>query len=340
MPPIKILRADEPITVKRIVKTIYGPPGVGKSTLGNTAAKPLVLDFDNGAHRAALRQDIVPVSSWQDVVSINADDLAEYETVVIDTVGRALDFLSADIISSDPKMGRAGSLTLQGFGQLKTRFSAFLRHLIMMDVDVVLIAHSEEQHKGDDIITRLDAHGASKNEVHKCSDVMGLVAIDGGRRVLRMSPTATSYGKDPAGLGDVAIPSCEGGSSALAIVIQTVKDHLNQQSAAVLEAKKEQDTLVVTWQEMDAELLTSEAKRLSEENAPKRLKAALMQVAKEAGMTWDREAGEFVPPAEDEHKEGEQEQLDLTAMRLDEPRGDQAALAVKAEDDDPEWGQD
>ena len=60
---LKILSAAEPITVDRITLALYGDPGVGKTTLAFSADKPLLFDFDNGAHRASNRKDTVRVAS-------------------------------------------------------------------------------------------------------------------------------------------------------------------------------------------------------------------------------------------------------------------------------------
>ena len=117
---LKIIKRDEPIEVKQIVSTIYGAPGIGKTSTAFTAEKPLLLDFDAGAYRSANRQDCVQPQMWDDVLNITADDLKPFKTVVVDTVGRALDMLTAYIVEQDPKMKqRGGELTLKGYGRLK-----------------------------------------------------------------------------------------------------------------------------------------------------------------------------------------------------------------------------
>ena len=109
---LKIVKASEPMPVANIVLTIYAAPGLGKSTLGFTAEKPLMLDFDKGAYRAGNRGDAVTVVKWADVEAMTPDDLEPYATIVVDTAGRALDAMGVDITGKNPKAGRGGNLTL------------------------------------------------------------------------------------------------------------------------------------------------------------------------------------------------------------------------------------
>src|SRR5262245_54257782 len=125
--PLRITPPSEPIATTSLIVTLFGQPGIGKSTLAYSAPKPLLLDFDGGAQRAAGRKDTVRVHSWADVADITAADVAPYETVALDTVGRALEFLAAELVKSNPKLGRStGELTQQGYGALKSAFAQWL----------------------------------------------------------------------------------------------------------------------------------------------------------------------------------------------------------------------
>lgn len=234
---LKITRAADPITVDRLNMVIYGPPGIAKTSLAFTTEAPLLLDCDMGSHRAANRKDVVRVESWSDIAGITIEDLVPFKTVIVDTAGRALDALTADIIRINPKHGRGGALTLQGYGELKSRFTSFLKMLNSFGKDVVLIAHMDEQRNGDEVIERLDVQGGSKGEIYKAADAMGRLVIDNGQRWLRFSPTDAAFGKNPGQLEPLAVPHFESPEfdGFLGRVIQQTKDKLN----ALTEAQKE-----------------------------------------------------------------------------------------------------
>jgi len=240
---LKILRAEEPITVEHLVIVIYSAPGLGKSTLAFTAEKPILLDFDKGCYRAANRKDSVTVDSWADVSGITSEDLAPFSTVVVDTAGRALDFLAADIISKDAKKGNGGALTLQGFGVLKGRFTSWLNALKILGKDVVLIAHASEEKKGDDILERLDIQGGSKGEIYKSADAMGRLYLVNGKRTISFSPTDTAFGKNPGNLPPVLIGDVDTHPDTLAGIISSIKTTLNK----LTEVQRKRQNEISDW---------------------------------------------------------------------------------------------
>jgi hypothetical protein len=297
---LKILKAEEPITVNQLVLVVYGSPGLGKTTLGFTAEKPILLDFDRGAYRAANRGDSVQVESWADVADIEAEDLAPFKTVVVDTAGRALDFLTVDIIKKNAKHGNGGALTLQGYGVLKSRFSAWLNMIKLMGKDVVLIAHSSEDKKGDDIIERLDVQGGSKGEIYKSADAMGRLYLVNGKRTLSFSPTDTAFGKNPGCLEALRVPEVTKDPLFLAGVTHSIKDKLN----AMSDEQLKQQSQIADWMTVLAEAkepehfnqLINEVKGADKTLAP-RFKGALHKAATEAGMTFDKAQAQYVRAA-------------------------------------------
>lgn len=292
---LRIIRSTDPITVTRLNVCIYAAPGLGKTSISFTADKPLLLDFDRGAHRSANRKDTVQVERWEDVAHITAEDLADFNTIVVDTAGRALDTLTPDIIRRNTKMGRGGSLTLQGYGQLKSEFVAWLKHLNTLGKDVVLIAHMDEQRNGDEIIERLDVQGGSKGEIYKAADAMGRLSIRDGRRMLNFSPTDAAFGKNPGHLEPLEVPHPERDPQFLAGVIQQIKDRLN----AMTEEQREAQATLEKWRETLADVEDADGINgliESAKGSTRAVQVLLNDRATALGLTFDKKAGEYAAP--------------------------------------------
>ncbi|PHM53494.1 ATP-binding protein [Xenorhabdus hominickii] len=245
---LKIIKATQPIEVKNLITCIYAPPGLGKTSMAFTAASPLLLDFDKGAHRSQFRKDTVQVSGWGEVEQIAESDLTPYQTIVVDTAGRALDCLAAELIRKNPKFkGYGGQLSLQGFGALKAGFSGWLNLLKSFGKDIILIAHMEEKQVGEDLVERLDIQGGSKGEIYKVADVMGRIRIEGtgssAKRMLDFNPSASGFGKNSAQLPVQEVPHFSTSPDYFAEIIQTTKDELNKQSE---EARQAQEALALS----------------------------------------------------------------------------------------------
>lgn len=306
---LRIIKETDPIAVEQLALCIYAPPGVGKTSLGFTAEAPLLLDFDKGSYRSKNRKDAVAVDSWADVASISADDLKSYKTLIIDTAGRALDSLTVDIIQNSPKLGRGGALTLQGYGELKARFIAYTKLVRSFGLDIVLLAHSDEQRNGDDVIERLDMQGGSKNEVYKVADVMGRLSIKAGKRVLNFNPTDTAFGKNPAGMPELPVPDPAVEPGFLAKVIADTKAALNAQTEGQLKAASE----LADWQTKFDELQDADGFNgmigTVSERASDAVKTnagrLLVKVGKAKGLTFDTKAKTFSAPVPEKKKEKE-----------------------------------
>lgn len=292
---LKIIKSSDPITVERINLCIYGQPGVGKTSLAYTAATPLLLDFDQGSHRAANRKDSVIVHAWEDVTQITAEDLAAYSTVIVDTAGRALDALTADIINRNPKMGRAGALTLQGYGALKAEFIAWLKLLNSQGKDVVLLAHMDEQRNGDDIIERLDVQGGSKGEIYKASDAMGRLAIRGGKHTLNFNPTDAAFGKNPGQFEAMEVPHPDKEPLFLAGVIQGIKDKLNTFTEEQAKAQEKLESWRKAISDFDTvDSFNDQLKAIRKE--PKSVQVLFADAAKAKGYIFDKKADAYTAP--------------------------------------------
>ena len=303
---LKITRAEEPLGVSRIVMTLMGEPGVGKTSTAFTATKPLLLDCDKGAYRASNRGDSVQVETWTDIAEITPEDLADYETVILDTGGRALDHLSAHIISIDGKMARkSGALTLQGYGALKTIFKTWLDRLITTcDVDVVILAHAVEENRDEQVKVRVDMQGGSRDEIYKMSDQLGFLSMVNQRRWLSYDPSEAGFGKNAGMIEAGWVPHPSESPTLLGDHITQLKRHLNEAT----EAQKQETERLAQLQEYiskigTAEELTVLVLKMIETKAKRPDRKMAANRAEELGFAWD--AGEKEFKALDEETEPE-----------------------------------
>jgi hypothetical protein len=207
--------------------------------------------------------------------------------------------LSQDIIAENPKMGRSdGSLSLQGYGALKSRFAAWQSLLRTQGKDIVLICHMDEQKNGDDIQERIDAQGSSRNEIYKSSDAMCRIRLDNkDQRYLDFDPRQGGFGKNPAQLPKIPILPLKDHPDYMAKVIAQIKGALNRLTEEQADAVKEQALWKICVTEA-ADLPT--INQLVELSKEKKLsagqKALLMDRAKVLEFTFDKAAGLFVAP--------------------------------------------
>lgn len=181
---------------KNLVMMVYGEPGQGKTTLALSAPSPVLIDTDGGVGRtlAAHRCPTVQVSRWEDVNGA-LDEIANlpFRTIVVDTVGKLLDYMSEFITRNDPKMRkRDGSLSLQGYGQRKSMFRDFIKRCMLMGRNVVFVAHASEEKAGDDYVVRPIVGGSSMNDIMGELDLLGLLVNFGGKRLLLWGNDGTS----------------------------------------------------------------------------------------------------------------------------------------------------
>lgn len=269
---LQAIDSSDPIRIESVVIHVFGDPGVGKSTLANTSGDKVVMfDFDGAAHRSVGRQRILRVSSWADMEDgLNHEWVRECDTLVIDTVGRALELLSEDIIRGDGKLGSAlTGLNQRGFGVLKARFLPFFSLVRKLRKDVLLVSHAKLDKDRDGNKTAYpDIVGGSAGEVFKVSDVIGYLSVVGGRRTLDCNITDGHIGKNPAGWRPLEVPNHQQGPRFLARqVIAPLKEHLNtlsEEQAAVIAAVSHWQATVESA-EATPEALTALIPRLDEE---------------------------------------------------------------------------
>ena len=286
---------------RHLVIVLYGPPSVGKTSIGLTASRPKLLDADGGSHRAPIRfrfddDMIAEVNVWDDISNPEPSDFAGSDTAVVDTAGGLLDKIAAHIIRSDPKRGSSGTLDLKGYGILKGAFVGWLNRLRECGVDVVLLAHGAEEQRGDDMVDRIIAAGSSKQEIYQQADLIGRMYVESdGARWVAFDPTAGSFGKN-CGMEKRRLVDPLQAPTQLADIVNEARVRINE---AVLDDQDEvvRLTTLQQWagQQNTPQLMTAAVRRALDPAKPAADadKRILWEHAKRLGFHFSRTAQSF-----------------------------------------------
>jgi hypothetical protein len=162
----------------------------------------------------------------------------------------------------------------------------------------------QEEKQGDDLIERIDAQGASKNEIYKSSDAMCRIQIgQRGERFLNFDPREGGFGKNPAMLPRLPFPNPKDNPVFLASVIAQIKSTINHMTAVQAETVKETEEWAEAMKECDTVgSFNANILPLMKERS-KEFKAFAAAEAKKRGYHADKATGVYVDPkaAEVEH---------------------------------------
>lgn len=190
-----------PTTVKMM---IYGQAGMGKSTVALSAPKPLLLDFDNGVKRMNMAHleniDTVQVTSWNDVQLVLQEDLSVYQTIVVDTIGKMMDFIITY------KCGTRQP-SIRDWGGINAEFSWMTRTLSSLKKHIIFVAHRDTRKEGDDTVFIPALREKSYNSIVTELDLLGYLEMKSERgvqrRTITFDPTSRNDGKNTCNLPSV-----------------------------------------------------------------------------------------------------------------------------------------
>lgn len=207
---MSLIRKAEQLEINPKIKAlIYGQAGMGKTTLALSAPKPLLFDFDGGVHRVHFGHlkgvGTVQITRYQDFIDVlDKEDLSPYETLVIDTGGKLLDYMAEHIVRRSPKLGRQnGMLTLQGYGERKAMFTSIVKKVSVMGKHILFVAHRETKQEGDDLIYKPIFGGSNYDSLITELDLVGYMEANGRNRTITFDPTSRNDGKNTCNLPSV-----------------------------------------------------------------------------------------------------------------------------------------
>lgn len=204
---MSLIRKPSEIEVQAMLKLlIYGQAGMGKSTMALSAPKPLLIDCDNGIQRVNIAHlsDVLQVKNYDEILEVLKEDLSAYESIVIDTGGKLLDFMALSIIAKNPKLGKSnGALTLQGYGERKGEFIQFCKLVSSLNKHLIFVAHRETNKDGDNTRYTPLFGGSSYDSLVTELDLVGYLEANGRKRTITFDPTDRNDGKNTCNLPSV-----------------------------------------------------------------------------------------------------------------------------------------
>jgi hypothetical protein len=127
--------------------TIYGPHGIGKSTLASQFPEPIFIDTEEGTSHLAVNRILAGdyTSLCQALDELRITDLP-CQTVIVDTIDRVEGFLRAEVCREHRITGMEGLTYGKAWVFLSEKFAKFIsRHLdplIAAGIHVVIVGHS------------------------------------------------------------------------------------------------------------------------------------------------------------------------------------------------------
>lgn len=213
---MSLFKKPSELTAKAgIVAMVYGSPGSGKSTIACSAPNAVMIDTDggvmriNGAHQVPTLQ----VTKWEEIVDAMKEvkESAEIQTVIIDTVGKMLNYMEEYIkrtaTGKRVEVNRDGTLSLKGYGVRKNMFIDFIKGITTLGKNVIFVGHDKEETRGDETVVRPEVGGSSTNDLMKELDLVGYMEMNGNIRTISFTPTDRYYAKNTCDMpGIIPIP--------------------------------------------------------------------------------------------------------------------------------------
>lgn len=306
-----IRQPSEMVNVEKKIRIlIAGFPGIGKSTLALSAPNPLWVDVDRGFDRveAQYRKAVTQPQTYEELLEdLKPNNLKDFETIVIDTGGQMIKFMTPYVIRKNSKNGQYdGSLSLKGYGAVGREFERLSNYCAYeLNKNLVIVFHAKEEKDGDVTRLRLLVEGQTKDNVWQPMDLGGFIEMQNGKRVIGFTNCDKYYAKGTHGIkGIYNIPELNGGKNTfLTDLFAEVNENIKKETEIAEEQKALYDGIMNQGTDFvntveNAETANKALKFLnSQENiltSKKELKSMLYEKTKSLNIKWDSKKGAFI----------------------------------------------
>lgn len=287
---------------------IAGYPGIGKTTLGLSAPKPLLIDVDFGINRvmASVRKDFIQPESYEELLNDLKGDLSDYETIVVDTGGKLLDLMKSYVIRNDIKNAKKdGTLSLQGYGAVGREFTRFMNYIYYeLRKHCVIIFHAVEEKQDEDTKLRILVEGSTKNTVWQNIELGGFIEMRGDKKTIGFSNCERYFAKSSFGIkGLYNIPELNETTKNdfLTQLFEKANNNIQEESKIFEKERAEYQKVMdkyiplidamtsETVEEVSNEMIKAEHKLTSK----KELSARFSEKLKSLNMQYNKETGKY-----------------------------------------------
>jgi len=287
---------------------IAGYPGIGKTTLGLSAPKPLLIDVDFGINRtmASVRKDYIQPESYEELLNDLKGDLSDYETIVIDTGGKLLDLMKAYVIKNDIKNAKKdGTLSLQGYGAVGREFSRFMNYIYFeLRKHCVIIFHAVEEKQDEDTKLRILVEGSTKNTVWQNVELGGFIEMRGNKKTIGFDNCERYFAKSSFGIkGNYTIPELDGTqqNDFLTKLFEQANKNIQEESKVFEEERKQYQEVMNALNPLIENMTLENVNEVIEAiktvphilTSEKEAKAHFAEKIKELNLVWNKDKQQY-----------------------------------------------
>ena len=148
----------------------------------------------------AHRSEIGGWSGIQTLINTDYADLAPYQTIVVDTIGKMMDFIITHCCGTRQPL-------IKEWGRINQEFTWFVRALSALNKHVIFVAHRDSRKEGDSTVFIPSLREKSYNSIVTELDLLGYLEMKSERgvqnRTITFDPTDRNDGKNTCNLPSV-----------------------------------------------------------------------------------------------------------------------------------------